>query len=435
VPGRFKDFIAMPKLNMYQSLHTTVIGPHGEQIEIQIRTRKMHRVAEEGIAAHWKYKEGKGIDKKEDKQFAWLRQLVEWQRDLKDPKEFLETVKVDLFQDEVYVFTPKGDIRQFPKGSTPLDFAYSIHTDVGHRCVGAKVDGKLLSLRYQLKSGDTVEIITGPDKRPARDWLKFVKTSRARTKIKSQIKSDERGRSVQIGKEMCEKEFKKQHLNYLKIAKSDELGKIAKELSFQTVEDLMAAVGYGKISPRQIVGKLIPREELEVNTLEERAKLEKVKKIVPGEAKTGIRIGGVGDVLVHFGKCCHPLPGDDIVGFITRGRGLTVHTLDCPNLAGFDPKRKVNVEWDEKEELLHPVKVEVICDDRPGMLSAISNSFGLMGINISDIQINITDDKKAVCNFLIQVKGLKQLNNVLGSIKKIKMVDSVKRLQKNWGNL
>ena len=428
VPGRFKDFIAMPKLNMYQSVHSTVIGPYGERIEIQIRTREMHKVAEEGFAAHWKYKEGKKLDKKADEKFAWVRQLVEWQQDLKDPREFLETVKIDLFHDEVYVFTPRGDVKQFPKGSTPVDFAYSIHTDVGHQCVGAKVDGKLVNLKYQLQSGDTVEIVTRNDQNPTEDWLKFVKTSRAKTKIRSYINLKEREKSILIGKEICEREFKKFHLNYSKLVKSSELERTAKEFSFQSLEDLVAAVGFGKISPRQIAGKLLPREELATKISDE-TELEKARRMISEEAGSGIMIEGVDNVLVHFGKCCRPLPGDEIVGFITRGKGITVHTPDCSNLLGVDPQRKVEARWEVGSKILHSIEVNVICENRPGLLAAICNSFGSMGINISDIEVYTTDDQEAICKFLIQIKDRTQLDKVLASIRKIKMVKSAKRIR------
>ncbi len=428
VPGRFKDFIAMPKLNMYQSLHTTVIGPHGRRVEIQIRTREMHRIAEEGIAAHWKYKEKGDIGNKYDEQFAWIRQLVEWQQDLKNPREFLETVKIDLFPDEVYVFTPRGDVKQFPKGSTPVDFAYSIHTDVGNHCAGAKVAGKIVTLRYQLKSGDTIEIITNSHQRPSRDWLKFVRTSRAKTKIKSQIKTEERENSIIIGREMCEKEFRKRNLNYAKLLKSDELQKVAREFSFQTVEDLIVEVGYGEISPRQIINKMLPPETVAEKTFEEND-LTKLKETLGREGRGGVIIDGMTNLLVNFGQCCHPLPGDKIVGFITRGRGVTIHTLNCHNVAGVDPERKVKAKW-RKEESLHPVQVKVVCEDKPGLLAAISNSFASMSINISNVQVKNMNHNKAVCVFLIQVKDLKQLDSVFSSIKKVKMVDSVVRLRK-----
>ncbi|HEY0094835.1 MAG TPA: bifunctional (p)ppGpp synthetase/guanosine-3',5'-bis(diphosphate) 3'-pyrophosphohydrolase, partial [Archangium sp.] len=351
VPGRFKDFIAIPKPNMYQSLHTTVVGPLGERIEVQIRTPDMHKVAEEGIAAHWAYKEGKALTvSKDDEKFAWLRQLMEWQQDLKDPKEFLETVKVDLFTDEVFVFTPKGDVKSLPRGATPVDFAYAIHSDVGGRCVGAKVNGKIVPLRYKLKNGDTIEVLTSPQAHPSKDWLTFVKTSRAQQRIRAFIKQQQREKSLQLGRELLERELKRFQLNFNKLLKTGALKKTCEELGFRVEDDLLVAVGYGKVVPNQIITRVVPPEKLAAGTTGDGKgttgdgastsssssmlpSLSRVtdfaKKLVGKQSSSGVQIGGVDDVLVRFGRCCNPVPGDPIAGFITRGRGVTVHTVGC----------------------------------------------------------------------------------------------------------
>ncbi len=427
VPGRFKDYIAMPKGNGYQSLHTTVIGPYGERVEIQIRTEEMNRTAEEGIAAHWQYKEGKVIAPKDSKQFAWVRQLLEWQQDLRDPREFLETVKIDLFPDEVYVFTPKGDVKQFPIGSTPVDLAYSIHTQIGQQCMGAKVNGKIVPLRYPLKNGDIVEIITAPGHQPSKDWLKFVKTSRARTKIRQWIKAEARGRSVDLGKEICEREFKKYHLDFGKLIKSDEMNKIIGDLSFQSVDDLMAEVGYGNVSSRQIIGKLIPPEKLEIEKKEE-SRLKRLAKKIRREP-SGIQIRGIEDMMVRFARCCNPLPGDAISGYITRGRGVTVHTADCPNVLGSDPERLIQVSWNLREKAVHAVRVRVICNDKKGLLAEISSALASSEVNIIRADVSTTEDKKAICNFELEVNDLKHLQNAFRALTKLKNVLKVERLR------
>jgi len=427
VPGRFKDYIAMPKANGYQSLHTTVIGPYGERVEIQIRTEEMNRTAEEGIAAHWQYKEGKVIAPKDSKQFAWVRQLLEWQQDLRDPREFLETVKIDLFPDEVYVFTPKGDVKQLPAGSTPVDFAYTIHTQIGHQCVGAKVNAKIVPLRYQLKNGDIVEIITAPGHQPSKDWLKFVKTSRARTKIRQWIKAEGRERSVDLGKEICEREFKKYHLDFGKLIKSEEMSKIISDLSLQSVDDLMAEVGYGNVSFKQIISKLVPPEKLERERKEE-SRLKRLAQKIRREP-SGIQIRGIQDMMVRFGRCCNPLPGDPISGYITRGRGVTVHTADCLNILGADPERTIQVSWNLQEKAVHAVRVRVVCIDKKGLLAEISSSLASSEANILRAHVTTTEDKKAICNFELEVNDLKHLQNAFRSLTKLKNVLKVERLR------
>ncbi len=429
VPGRFKDYIAMPKGNMYQSLHTTVIGPFGERMEVQIRTADMHRVAEAGIAAHWKYKEGKGYDEKEVKRFDWLRQLLEWQQELQDSREFMDTVKVELFPEEVYVFTPKGDVKSVPKGSTPIDLAYSIHTDVGHRCVGAKVNGKLVPLKHELKTGDIVEIVTSPHHTPSKDWLKIVKSSRARNKIRAWVKTEERKRSITLGLEICEKEFRRYSLNFGKLQKTGGIKKLAAEFGFVADDDLMAAVGYGKLSSHQLIGRLIPAEKLEQHQERKESRVGKVIEKLIKKSSSAIQISGVEDVLVRFGKCCNPVPGDDIIGFITRGRGVTVHTADCPLALDSDPERRIDVAWNRDKRSALPVKIRVSCHDEKGILANISLAITNCEANISSASISSTVDKRGINIFEIEVTDLDHLNRVLKNIMQIKGVTKVERLK------
>jgi len=429
IPGKFKDYIGLPKENMYQSLHTAVIGPYGERMEIQIRTREMHQVAEEGMAAHWKYKEGRAIPETEDKQFTWLRQLLEWQRDLKDDKEFIETVKVDLFPNEVYVFTPKGAVKQFPLGATPVDFAYSIHSDVGNHCVGAKVNGKIVSLKYELQSGDIVEILTSPNQKPSKDWLKFVKTSRAKTKIRQWFKTEERERSITLGKEILERELRKYNLQQAKLLKSGELAKVASDFSFQGVDDLLAAVGYGKITANQIIGKIVPQEKLERPQEEHPSRIQRLlHRISPGH-KDALLIKGVDNVMVRYAGCCNPLPGDKVVGFITRGRGVTIHTSDCQNIIASDPARKVEVEWDSTQEYSYPVRIRVYSEDKKGMLAEISASIASSEANITNARIDTTDEKKAIGTFEVEIRDLNHLKKVISGLEKIKGILRVERIR------
>ena len=429
IPGRFKDYIAMPKGNMYQSLHTTVIGPHGERMEVQIRTSEMHRVAEAGIAAHWKYKEGKGYDEKEVKRFAWLRQLLEWQQELQDSHEFMNTVKVELFPEEVYVFTPRGDVKSFPKGSTPIDFAYTIHTDIGHRCVGAKVNGKLVPLKYELKNGDIVEVITSPHHTPSKDWLKIVKSSRARNKIRAWIKTEERVRSITLGREIMEKEFRRYSLNLAKLQKSGDLKRIATEFGLITDDDILAAVGYGKLSSTQVLGKLLPEEKLAERQEQKESRIGKVLGKLTGKSTSAIQIGGVEDVLVRFGKCCNPVPGDDIVGFITRGRGVTIHTVDCPVALENDPERRIAVTWNRQRKAALPVKIRVSCHDQKGILANITLAITNCEANISSASIQSTVDKRGVNIFEVDVTDLDHLKRVMNNIMKLKGVISVERMK------
>ena len=430
VPGRFKDYIAMPKANSYQSLHTTAIGPHGDRVEFQIRTTEMHEFAEHGIAAHWKYKEGHLIADKDEMKFKWIRKLLEWQSELSDPSEFLETVKLDLFADDVYVFTPKGQLLEFPRGSTPLDFAYSIHTDVGHSCIGAKVNGKIVPLKYQLRSGDTVEILRGKQKKPHKDWLGFVKTSRAKAKVRQFLRLEDQGRSAQLGRELLEKECRKYGLNLNQVLKSKELAEFAKRASYEVGDALLATIGYGKMSPMQIVSLFVPHERLHP------AEHDKVKATVLDRivkrlkrSKGMVKVGGMSDMMVGFGKCCNPVPGDPIVGYVTRGRGVMVHVKDCEKVLGHDNERLITVEWDMSAAQSRLSRVRVVCADRPGMLAKMTEAISEQGANIAGASIKVNDDKTATNVFEVEIKDLAQLRAVIKSLERVKGIISVARLR------
>ena len=427
VPGRFKDFIAMPKVNMYQSLHTTVIGPKGDPVEIQIRTWEMHRIAEEGIAAHWLYKEKKSGKDKFDESLLWLRQLIETQQDMKDPREFMDTVRVDLFPDEVYVFTPKGDVKALPEGATPIDFAYAVHTKVGERCVGAKVNGKLVPLRYTLRQGDIVEIVTSPNQHPSRDWLKIVKSTRARSKINQWLKVEERARSIELGRELFEREARKYHLNPAALLGGEEIKKAAADLGFPGPDDLLAAIGYGKSSVHQLLNRLAPNALLETPEKPRPSAVARAAK-----TEQGVRIRGVDDLLVRFARCCNPLPGDPIVGFITRGRGLTVHARECLTVAKsvLDRERIIDVEWDVAEPGKRPVRVAVyIGQDRPGLLAEITGAISSRNGNITKAEVTVTDDRRGINHFVIEVADLSQLQDIIGAIRDVRDVINVERVR------
>jgi GTP pyrophosphokinase len=440
VPGRFKDYIAIPKPNRYQSLHTTVVGPHGERIEVQIRTLEMHRVAEEGVAAHWAYKEkgrdGKGggeMSKRDAESFGWLRQLVEFQKEVADPREFLETVKVDLFSDEVFVFTPKGAVKSLPRGASPVDFAYTIHSEVGEHTVGAKVNGKLVPLRYTLKNGDTVEILTSPHSHPSKDWLTFVKTSRAQARIRQFIRQAEHRRSIEIGREVAEREFRRFSVTLNKVYKDGTLEKAANALGYRIADDLLAGIGYGKVSPHDVLRQILPPEALadprpapEVGPTSRLTEI--FRKVARRPVTGGVRISGIEDVLVRYGRCCNPVPGDPIVGFITRGRGVTVHTVQCDKVLGIDPDRRVDVSWDVKGDLKRPVAVRVVTNDRPGILAEISHIFSEAGINISQASCRTTTPgERAINDFEVTIGDLTELKAVMRSIERIEGVTSVER--------
>jgi guanosine-3',5'-bis(diphosphate) 3'-pyrophosphohydrolase len=420
IPGRFKDYIGVPKSNMYQSLHTSVIGPQGERVEFQIRTEEMHRIAEEGIAAHWKYKEkGGDFDDKSSKYISWLRDLVQVQKEVPDAMDFLEAVKGEVVPEVVYVFTPKGEIKEMPLGSTPVDFAYGIHTQVGHRCVGAKINAKIVPLRYKLKNGDTIEIITSQTHGPSRDWLKFVVTQRAKTRIKQWIKGEERNQSVELGIKLLEAELRKHNMSNT-LMKSDEILKAAKALGLNSLEDLYVSVGFGKMSPQQVVNRLMPEkttEEVEV----------RVRK--PAKEQKGVSIRGIDNVLYHTAKCCYPIPGDNLVGFVTIGKGVTIHRKECSNLERLivEDARLVDVDWQSSAETTANARLYVETIDKPGILANISALVSSVNINITHLEATSTQDKRGHITFIMEVRDMAQLRTLIQKISQMEGILRVKR--------
>lgn len=436
IPGRFKDFIAMPKTNSYQSLHTTVIGPGGERIEIQIRTREMDVIAERGIAAHWKYKERGKVDDATAQKFDWLKDLLDWQKTVNDSEEFLDTVKTDLFESEIYVFTPKGDVKEFPDGATPIDFAYAVHTDVGNRIVGARINGKMVPLKYQLKNGDTVEVMTSNTQVPSKDWLKICVSNKAKSKIRAFVKEEQRRRSLTIGKELVEREFRKFGANAIKYMKGDLWDKFLKDFGMHSEEEFLVKAGYGKIEPRVAVERLAPDlamspQKAKLESEESPSFLQKVFKSAQAKRKSAslISVSGMDDILVHYAKCCNPIPGDVITGFISRGRGITVHRTDCRKAFEFDQDRKVDVAWNAgAESSERVVKIQVFSQDMPGLLKLMSEAFATQGMNIQNANIRTNRDKKAIATFDVSVKNTKQLTQVILELQKIKGVLGVSRV-------
>jgi len=435
VPGRIKDFIAMPRPNFYQSLHTSVITDDGTPFEVQIRTEEMHKMAEEGIAAHWKYKDG-AVSAQDEQRLAWLRQVVEWQRDVSDPNEFLSTLKVDLYPEEVYTFTPKGKVVVLPRDSTPIDFAYTVHTEVGHSCVGAKVNGRMVPLRHKLHSGDIVEILTQPGHKPSRDWLSVVKSSRARNKIKHWLNIHQRERAIEIGRKLIEKEARKYRIA-LKELKDEELLRIASDYGLGRPDDLMAAIGYGKFSARQVLGKLTPAAGGPAPDSEEPqgsdAGFGSVVRRVFGGENNALIVKGSGDLLVYRARCCNPIRGESIVGYVTRGKGVAVHAISCPNVVNlmYEPERRIDVAWarDESTPSAYPVKLTVFCDDRYGMLKLITGVIGDAKSNIRNIEAR-TANSQAVVDIVLDITDLKRLETIITGIRKIPGVRDVQRLQK-----
>lgn len=427
IPGRIKDYIAVPKPNNYQSLHTTVVGPEGERFEVQIRTKEMHEINEKGVAAHWKYKaSGNKMSSKVEEQFLWLRQLLEW-RNVEDPHEFMDAVKWDLFSDEVFVFTPKGDVYSLRRGSTPVDFAFAIHTDLGYHCSGAKVNGKIVPLRYELRNGDMIEILTNQNQQPSKDWLSFVKSSRAKAKVRSYIKSAERGRSLELGKEMLEKELKKYDVSLQKLLKNGQLDAYLKDSKFNSQEELFISLGYGKTPPKKIAAHFIDASKLEPAEDEAATVLGKLIKKVTRRSSSGVKVQGIDDMLVRFAKCCNPLPGDKIVGFITRGRGITVHTTTCSKILDLDAARRVEVSWDGNEQITRPVNLLVKTNDTPGILANISQTFTNHGVNISSANCKVVGNNYADNTFEIAIKNSDQLRQVIMALEMINGVISVER--------
>ena len=436
VPSRFKDYIGNTKPNGYRSLHTTVIGPYGERMEVQIRTREMDEDAEYGIAAHWKYKSGQPENPQDENRFSWLRQLLEWQRDMADPHEFLDTVKMDLFPDEVFVFTPRGEVINLPRRASTVDFAYAIHSEVGDRCAGARVNGKMVPLRHVLVDGDTVEVITNDHQFPRKDWLEFVVSGKARSRVRHSIQASERQRAIQLGRDIVSREFRKAGLSLSNLTNSGEMETLARsEAKGGAIEDLFATVSYGKLSPALLVRKLKgeepPRpEELQEPLQDKILGLFKKRPSREPDAQNGVLVGGMSDVMVRFGGCCDPLPGDDVVGFVTRGRGVTVHGRNCRRVFEVDPARRVDVEWDTRHAVPRKVKVQVDSQNRPGILSKVVNSISAGGINIAGLKVTTDDEQgRASQAFELWVGDTRTLSAVMKEIGRIKGVTTVSRVR------
>ncbi|MFZ2632361.1 MAG: bifunctional (p)ppGpp synthetase/guanosine-3',5'-bis(diphosphate) 3'-pyrophosphohydrolase [Desulfosalsimonadaceae bacterium] len=426
VPKKLKDYIGFPKPNGYKSLHTTVIGPHGERMEVQIRTHEMDQVAKSGIAAHWSYKEGKTLNDESKTAFAWLRNLVENQETAADPDEFLENVRIDLFPKDIYVFTPTGEVKNLPKGATPVDFAYMIHTEVGHQCSGAKINGRLRPLQTQLQTGDTVEITTFKGHHPSPDWLAFVKTGKAKSRIQQWIRKQETDRSISLGREMCEKAFRKHKLNFSELVNTKEMEAIAQEFNFKKTEDLIAHIGYGKITPLQVIGKLLPdvKPKKEETLFSKFISRRKEKK---GKDTDGIIVDGQDDILIRFGNCCQPIPGDAITGYITHGAGITVHRQGCVNALKMNPERQIQVSWREGSAGAFQVRLNVQAYDKTGLLADLSTLLKQMNANVVDIRLESEKNKMVNGFFTIAVKDIDHLDDIITKLKKIDSVQEISR--------
>jgi GTP pyrophosphokinase len=432
IPGRIKDFIAIPRPNLYQSLHTSVMGPNGQTFEVQIRTEEMHRIAEQGIAAHWKYKEGKKASGDEDQRVAWLRHLLEWIQEMRDSSEFMSTLKVDLYREEVYTFTPRGKVIVLPRESTPLDFAYAIHTAVGHTCVGAKVNGRIVPLKYVLRNGDVVEILTQPGHAPSKDWLALVRTSRARNKIRTVINANERAKAIEIGQKYLEKEARRVGAHIAKAGKAD-IERVAAEYGFAKMEDLYAALGYGKFSPRKILQKLAPgsvdlEQEEEQKPQPAAAPPPGAQPAVPGDLV--IKVKGMDDLMVYRAKCCNPIRGESIVGYVTRGKGVAVHSKNCSNVQNlmYEAERRIDVEWARSADESFPVKIVVYTNDRPGMLSELTSVLFHESSNIRSLEAKQTEKEGAVVDMTVDVRDKKQLERIVSAMRRISGIRDIERI-------
>ena len=426
VPGRIKDFIAMPRPNGYQSLHTSVVSERGFPFEVQIRTAEMHRIAEEGIAAHWKYKEGRVGADRDEQYFIWLRQLLEWQQEVRDPQEFLQNLKIELYPEEVYIFTPKGEVKALPRDATPVDFAYAIHTDVGHQCVGARVNGKMVPLRTRLRNGDIVEIVTTPGHKPSRDWLNFVVTSRARNKIKHFIHSEEKVRSLELGRKLFEKEARRFGLNLKTLAENDGLGRIASEYGMTRVEEVFAAIGYGKLGAKAVLAKLVPQDQLK--EAPETGIASVVRKVL-GTGEEKIKVRGFDDLMVFRARCCNPIRGEKIVGYITRGKGVSVHAAACPNVVNllYDPERRIDVEWDKSTDPSpYTVRLSIQVEDRKGILADVSSKIAGINTNIRNVEATTTDQMGRI-DMTVEISDVKHLQKVIKSLRSVDGVVDVER--------
>jgi GTP pyrophosphokinase len=432
IPGRFKDWIAIPRENFYQSLHTSVVGDGGQPFEVQIRTREMQSIAEEGIAAHWKYKEGRrGTHTDEDEAFVWLKRLVEWQQEVKDSREFLDSLKLDLYPKEVYCFTPKGKVIELPRGATPVDFAFMIHTQVGLTCNGAKVNSRIVPLKYQLRNGDVVEILTSPSAHPSRDWMNFAKTSRARSKIRHYLAESERATAIDLGKKLFEKEADRFRLNTRKILSNGDLDRIAADYGVARADDLLAAMGYGKVLPRNVIAKLLPPDRVSEIEQEKRPTLKQVVKRALG-LQDRIVVKGIDDVMVYRARCCNPIRGEEILGYITRGKGVAVHSNRCPNMPGLlvNPERLIEVEWmkaDAKHESAYPVTMRLVTEDRPGMVADVTQAIAGVGTNIRDIRASLDDQGRGQLVLTAEIFDVKHLERIVGALKSVRGVMDVER--------
>ena len=431
VPGRIKDYIAMPKPNMYQSLHTSVMTDKGHPFEVQIRTHEMHRVAEEGIAAHWRYKEGGKLSGPDAEKMAWLRQILDFQKDLNDPRAFMELVKVDLFPEEVYAFSPKGKVLSFRTGATPLDFAYAIHTEVGHHCAGAKVNGRIVPLRYELRNGDIVEILTNTNRHPSRDWLSLARTSRARGKIRAWLNANERERSVALGRELTEKHFRKYKAVLKDFDVETRLLPALNKLGLAELDDFFAAVGYGKLTPQALLGTLVPEEQLQQKP---EGVVQRVVNRALRRGDRGIKVRGMDDVMVNLAKCCNPVRGEEIIGYISRGRGVSVHSIACPNVTDlmYDPERRIDVEWGTERdgEALFDVKLLLDVENRQGLLAKIVSTVADEKINIKNVEADAFEVGDAKIQIVLSVSDRKQMERVIGRIRRIKGVREVERVRR-----
>jgi GTP diphosphokinase / guanosine-3',5'-bis(diphosphate) 3'-diphosphatase len=426
VPGRIKDFIAMPRPNGYQSLHTSVVSERGFPFEVQIRTVDMHRTAEEGIAAHWKYKEGRVGPGRDEQYFLWLRQLLEWQQEVRDPQEFLQNLKIELYPEEVYIFTPKGEVKALPRDATPVDFAYAIHTDVGHQCVGARVNGKMVPLRARLRNGDIIEIITAPGHKPSRDWLNFVVTSRARNKIKHFIHAEEKERSLELGRKLFDKEARRFGLSVRALTEPAAMAKVLGEYGMGKPEELFAAIGYGKLSPRHAIARFVPPEQLKETP--DTGLVSVVRRVFrPGEDK--IKVRGIDDLMVFRARCCNPIRGEKIVGYVTRGKGVSVHSATCPNVVNllYDPERRIDVEWDRGDEgAAYTVRLSIRVEDRKGILADVSSKIAGINTNIRNVEAKV-DDEMGRIDMTVEISDLKHLQKVIKSLRGIDGVVDVER--------
>jgi GTP pyrophosphokinase len=431
VPGRIKDFISTPKGNNYQSMHTTVIGPYGEFMEVQIRTHEMDRVAQEGVAAHWAYKDGQAISKDDAKVFKGLKQLVQWLQELKDPKEFLDSVRGELFDPDVYALTPNGEVKEFPQGSTPLDFAYIIHTEVGNNCVGAKVNGKIVPLKYKLQNGDVVEIITSPKQKPRRDWLSLVRTSRAKSRIRHWLRREEKEKAMNVGREISERELRKHDTSLKKIIKTGHMKQILKATRCNSLEDLLGKIGSGALQIQNII-KVLQPADLRIEEEEKVDELELLSVMPPSQrhekpGSEGIIIEGVNDMLVKISQCCLPVPGDPIMGFITTGRGISIHKANCHNLLATDPRRRIEVNWSADAQTVHRAQIYLVTQNKKGMLAAVSNAISMDDANIVELEAKTSVDNLSTSNIVLEVENLEHLSRLMQHLRQIDGVVEVRR--------